>query len=78
MMEVLTKKFWVDVKRTFDEALEGTTVKAGETATSAQAPTGDVLSTADPTPKLSTNTADIETPAYPEPADSSQATSVRD
>ena len=77
MMEVLTKKFWVDVKKTFDEALEGPTVKAGETGPSAGAPTSDVLSTADPPPKLSTNTTDTETPASPEPADSSQATSVR-
>ena len=78
MMEVLTKKFWIDVKKTFDEALEGPTVKAGETAASEAVPTGDILSTADPTGKLPTDRADIETPAFAEPADSSQATSVRD
>jgi hypothetical protein len=32
MKEVLTKKFWKDVKKTFEEARDGTAVKAGDSA----------------------------------------------
>jgi hypothetical protein len=30
MKEVLTKKFWKDVKKTFEEARDGTAVEAGD------------------------------------------------
>ncbi|HEY6342398.1 MAG TPA: hypothetical protein VIY49_12965 [Bryobacteraceae bacterium] len=33
MKEVLTRKFWKDVKKTFEEARDGTAVKAGDSAT---------------------------------------------
>jgi hypothetical protein len=32
MKEVLTRKFWKDVKKTFEEARDGTAVKAGDSA----------------------------------------------
>jgi uncharacterized protein len=32
MKEVLTKKFWKDAKKTFEEARDGTAVKAGDSA----------------------------------------------
>jgi hypothetical protein len=32
MKEVLTKKFWKDVKKTFEEARDGTAVQAGDSA----------------------------------------------
>ncbi|HEY6342392.1 MAG TPA: hypothetical protein VIY49_12935 [Bryobacteraceae bacterium] len=32
MKEVLSKKFWKDVKKTFEEARDGTAVKAGDSA----------------------------------------------
>jgi hypothetical protein len=32
MKEVLTKKFWKDVKKTFEEARDGTAVKADDSA----------------------------------------------
>ena len=32
MKEVLSKKFWKDVKKTFEEARDGTEVKAGDSA----------------------------------------------
>ena len=38
MKEVLTKKFWQDVKKTFDDALEGPPPNASETPPSAPAP----------------------------------------
>ena len=33
MKEVLSKKFWKDVKKTFEEARDGTAAKAGDSAT---------------------------------------------
>lgn len=61
MKEVLTKKFWLDVKRTFEEAKDETSAKAGSPAPSAERPPGDESPAEAPIPPRDlNNTADIE------------------
>jgi hypothetical protein len=71
MMEVLTKRFWQDVKKTFNEALEGTPVKASYTGGSTEAQAGNVASSEGPTPPKQLNEiAGIEESPNPKPCDS--------
>jgi len=50
MKEVLTKSFWKDVKKTFDEALEG----PPPTPSPTPPPNKDAEQSASPTPETST------------------------
>ena len=60
MKEVLTKRFWQDVKKTFDEALEGAPAKANDPGVPAEVHPGNVELAEAPTPAADlNNTADI-------------------
>src|SRR5215471_2679083 len=50
MKEVLTKRFWQDVKKTFDEALEDAPVKADDPGVPAEVHPGNIESAEAPTP----------------------------
>ena len=58
MKEVLTKKFWLDVKKTFDEARADTTSKIGESPGA---------------PAVEAKPQDISTTKIPEPPEASQS-----
>jgi hypothetical protein len=61
MREVLTKRFWQDVKKTFDKALEDVPVKANDPGVPAEVHPGNIESAEAPTPPADlNNAADIE------------------
>ena len=60
MKEVLTKEFWQGVKKTFEEARDGTAVKAdGPVPPAERRPSDDSRAEAPTPPKDLNNTADI-------------------
>jgi hypothetical protein len=69
MKEVLTKRFWQNVKKTFDDALEGPPVKANDPGIPAEVRPDNVLSPEASTPPI----ADIEEAPAPGTGDASQA-----
>lgn len=61
MKELLTKKFWLDVKKTFEEAKDENIPKAGSPAPSAErSPDDESPAEAPIPPRDLNNTADIE------------------
>ena len=57
MQDLLTKKFWKEVKKIFQEARDGTAVKAAYPAPPAARGPGDASSAVAPTPPKDLNNA---------------------
>jgi hypothetical protein len=55
MKEILTKRFWQNVKKTFDEALEDSPPKSGDSAVPELPPSPE----ASPNPEMGPSVADV-------------------